>query len=423
MALRMMTFLLLCCSGMTSMALPGEGGRLLPGDLVYKGAFRLPASGSEEYAWKWSGQALAFRLQGTRTREAGHLPGSLFGSGHNWHQWVSEVTIPEPILSEGKALTDLPVARTLRPFRDLMGDLYAARDMEQPRMGLVVHPASDPDSPWLLFSRAPHLLEKEGNPCFGMIQMDTDATRSIGLYAVGKFGEYQTVDYLVTPPPIWAEHHTPGKTVLCGRFRDGGQASQGPTLIAFAPPDLDTPPTPGTRLEATALLRYSNVMDDDPSHTLLDYRHSDDWAGAAWLESHGRATVLIIGTKGIGRTWYGFANGVVWPDNPPYPDVPAYPHDQRGWWSESFRPRMLFFDPAELARVAAGEMAPHIPQPYAILDFEDKLFRPISDRGREMRYIGACADDPQTATLYVMELLVDEDRPIIHVWQVRGSAR
>lgn len=108
-------------------------GRLTPGDLVYKGAFRLP-DGPDEYGWAWSGQAMAYRSTGDpRGADDGH-PGSLFGTGHNWHQWVSEISIPKPVVSPTKDLKSLPTARTLQEFANIRGDLFKGQ-MEQSRGG------------------------------------------------------------------------------------------------------------------------------------------------------------------------------------------------------------------------------------------------------------------------------------------------
>jgi hypothetical protein len=48
--------------------------------------------------------------------------------------------------------------------------------------------------------------------------------------------------------------------------------------------------------------------------------------------------VILVGTKAVGESWYGFSNGVVHPisgdPDETYPEVPDWPHDDRGWWSE-----------------------------------------------------------------------------------------
>ena len=83
-----------------------------PGDLAYVGAFRLP-DGPEEIGWAWSGAALTYSPGGDPDGPEDGYPGSLFGTGHNWNQWVSEVSVPVPVNSPTKNLDDLPTAATL----------------------------------------------------------------------------------------------------------------------------------------------------------------------------------------------------------------------------------------------------------------------------------------------------------------------
>jgi len=96
----------------------------------------------------------------------------------------------------------------------------------------------------------------------------------------------------------------------------------------------------------------------------------------------------------------------------------------RGWWSSAFAAQILFYDPADLAAVAAGEIAPHAPQPYARLGIDDRLlFNPAGiepetlGTGVQRRYrIGAVAYDPRGARLFVLELFADRDKPVVLVW-------
>ena len=109
-----------------------------------------------------------------------------------------------------------------------------------------------------------------------------------------------------------------------------------PTLVAFGPWNEGNPPKPNAQLKGVVLLKYSDITAEQ-QHKMKDYQHSDDWSGAAWLKSGNRSAVVFVGTKGQGKCWYGFANGVVWPEGGPYPPVPPYPNDQRGWWVNKLR--------------------------------------------------------------------------------------
>ena len=102
---------------------PSPSTRLQPRDLVYLGAFRLP-EGSNGCDWSWSGEALAYFPGGDPAGSDDGCPGSLLGTGHNWLQWLSEISIPAPRLSTGKQLAELPTASTLQPFADIRAALF-----------------------------------------------------------------------------------------------------------------------------------------------------------------------------------------------------------------------------------------------------------------------------------------------------------
>ena len=365
-------------------------GCISPDDLEYQGAFRLP-DGPEEYGWSWCGQALAFCPAGDPKGPADGYTGSLFGTGHNWHTWVSEISIPKPVISKSKNPTDLNTAGTLQKFADIRGNLYEGRDLEQPRVGLAYLPAQGKqDSGKLYFCWAAHMGQENRTPAHGWCETNLAVPNSVGLWNIAGLSQYVTCDYITPIPEAWAQANTPGMRLVTGRMRDGGQVSQGPTLVAYGPWNQGNPPKPGAELPGKVLLKYSAIT-DEVQHNMNDYQHSDDWSGAAWLTAGDRAAVVFVGTKGQGKCWYGFANGVVWPENGPYPPVPPYPNDQRGWWSTKFVPQILFYNPADLADVAKGKIKPDQPQPYAVMDISKVMFK---DRPREMHRLGAAAFDP-----------------------------
>ena len=81
------------------------------------------------------------------------------------------------------------------------------------------------------------------------------------------------------------------------------------------------------------------------------------------------------------------------------------------------RTEFLFYDPADLAEVAAGRQEPFWPQPYAELRVDERLFGAYGVHQKQR--LGAAAWDAARRLLYVIEPLVDDEKSIIHVWQVR----
>jgi hypothetical protein len=389
---------------------PSPTARIQPGDLVYRGAFRLPDE-PEEVGWGWSGQALAYCPDGDPDGPDDGTPGSLFGTGHNWHQQVSEITIPGPVVSRTKNVRELKTARTLQKFRDIRGNRFG--DLEQARAGLAYLPKQGKQKTGkLYFCWGPHMHEAQAVPSHGWCERNLSAPRQAGPWCIGKRNTYTTTDYIFTIPKAWADRHTPGLRLATGRFRDGGQGGQGPTLYAYGPWNHGNPPARGTRLRNVQLLQYATVYTQD-RHVLNDYHHADEWSGGAWLTAGNRGAVIFVGTKGRGKCWYGFANGVVWPERGPFPPVPAAPNDQRGWWSTRFEGLILFYDPADLAAVAAGRMKAHAPQPYATLAIDEFLFAVRSPR--QVHHVGAATFDRARGLLYVIEPRADGDKSIIHV--------
>jgi hypothetical protein len=394
---------------------PRDAARLVqPADLVYRGAFRLP-EGSGGSDWAWSGDGLAYYPDGDPKGPADGHPGSLFGIGHDHQHFVSEISIPAPAVSASKTPADLPTAATLQPFADLRAGLF--QDYEIYRSGLEYLPAQGKQASGKLhLSFGQHMQEGFAGASHLWADLDLAHPRVAGPWKIGDFPNYCTTDYIFAIPPDWAAAHAPGRLLATGRFRDGGQGSMGPTILAYGPWNEGNPPAAGARLQATTLLLYSAVT-DDPAHTLRDYHHADEWEGAAWLTAGPKAAVVFLGTKGLGHCWYGFADGTVWPDEEPFPPIPPPPNDDRGWWSTRFEARMMFYDPDDLAAVAHGKMKPWEPQPYATLPIDDRLF--VQGRPQRKHRVRAAAFDRARGHLYVFEPFADEDqKSLIHVWTV-----
>jgi len=380
--------------------------RLMPADLEYRGAFRLPGPGGED-GWAWGGNALAYYPEGDPSGPADGHPGSLFGTGHNWYQHVSEISIPVPVISPGKNLAELNTAVQLQPFTDIRALLFG--DFELPQCGLeVLPPLGAQSSPKLYFGWTQH-MEFSLVATHGWCELNLDDPRPAGPWYIGAYDNYSTTDYLFSVPEAWAGLIAGGRRLATGRFRDGGQGGQGPGIYLIAPWQAGNPPEPEAVLEALPLLQYATAY-EDPEGTgprMDRYHHSDEWAGAAWLSAGGKEAVIFSGTKGRGECWYGDPNG------------PCLDCENRGWWSTYFDGEIIFYDPADLAAVARGEMEPYEPQPYAVMNVDHLLYHVTGVQ--QKTHLAAAAADQEGGFLYVFEPLVDDDKPIVHVWKVTGG--
>jgi len=384
-----------------------------PAELIYLGAFRLP-DGPPEIGWEWSGEALTYYPGGDPGGPADGFPGSLFGTGHNWNTYVSEISIPAPVISQTKNVKDLKTAKTLQAFRNIRGGLYGY--LEIPRVALeYLPPRGGQTAGKLYFAWAQHMGEGETKPTHGWADLNLAAPHTAGAWRIRNYWNYVTGDYLFAIPGAWANLFFPGRTLATGRYRDGGQGARGPSLFAISPWAAGNPPAAGTTLPATPLLLYGNVYTAG-SPRMTGYSHSDEWTGGAWLTAPGVSAVIFVGTKGLGNTWYGCPDGTVWPDEPPYPPDCS----DRGWWSDRFEGQILFYNPVALVNVALGKMKTWRPQPYAIAKVDKFLFNIRSTQQKS--HLGAMAYDRTRGFIYIMEPLADGDKPLIHVWKIKSPA-
>lgn len=149
------------CMGLAALR-AGEGQipptqRLRPSDLTYRGAFRLPA-GSGGSSWEYSGDAMAYYPHGDPDGADDGYPGSIFGVGHDWQKYVSEISIPVPVISGNRNVTELNTATTLQEFRNVragVGSLHVLQEM--PRVGMeYLPPQGDQTSGKLYLSWGAH---------------------------------------------------------------------------------------------------------------------------------------------------------------------------------------------------------------------------------------------------------------------------
>ena len=404
-------------------SIPSPSGEvLMPEDLEYIGAFRLPeASGGSN--WEYSGQGLTYHPGGDPDGPDDGFPGSLFGFGHDQHVQVSEINIPAPVIS--KNLDDLNTAVTLQPFADISGGLFNPEEMDLPVADLAYLPSQVMGEPGQLhFTFGQHFQDFE--PSHGWASLDLSNPSPVGPWVFDGYTNYITNDYLFAIPADWAAAYTPGQLLATGRFREGVWGGYGPTLFAYSPP------TEGdTVMAITPLLLYgiqepglTDIVTNE-SMRMNGYQLADHWLGGAWLSAAGKSAVVFVGTKALDRSWYGFANGVEWDydcaeQNPPTcPDPPEWPYDNRGYWAEDYQAQMIFFDPSDLGAVARGEMQTWEPQPYATLVLDDYLFDPELNHAEYKRdLVAAAAFDREHGLLFVIERLADEYKSIIHVWRI-----
>ena len=427
----------------------GDARLLGPEDFEYVGAFRLPEGTARPTTFEYGGNAMTFRPS---------TPGSLYVMGHDRLPYgelpdggqVAEISIPAPVVS--KDLADLPRASFLQPFANVTGGLFEGLD-EIPRAGIAYLDAPE-TGPKVHLTWGAHFQEDAQHrlPSQAWFGTDLGEPAITGAWQIGQRSLYGVNGYLFALPRAWADEHTGGRPLASGRYRDGGWGGKGPALYAYAPwADSDGTPEPaGATLSEAPLLEYGSSLEDESVgvRSMVGYQHADEWEGGGFLTAGTRSAVMFAGTKGVGdRFWYGFlhpdgqepcvevglvdqfttcwnADGTLCAEEDLQGCEP--PASYRGWWSSAYAARLILYDPADLAQVAAGTKAAWEPQPYAHLDIDEHLLLPSVDgealmlgSGLQRRYrIGAVAFDSATSRLFVLELFADAAAPVVHVFQL-----
>lgn len=436
-------------------AMVPTGDLVRPEDFSYLGAFRLPDAEGRPRTFEYGGAAMAFRPDGDPSGPADGFPGSLFLAGHDRLPYgelpdgnqLAEVSIPAPVNSRDPAA--LPQASFLQPFTDVARGAFQGLD-ELPRLALLYLDRPE-TGPKLHLAWGQHFQLEPPQPSHSWLNPNLAGAELQSPWFVGDHSLYSVNGYLLEIPSPWTEA-VGGMPIATGRFRDGGWSGMGPSLFAYLPWQADgSPPAAGAHAESRTLLQYaSSDQIPDIEHALSGYQHPDEWEGAVWLTTpDGRSAVLFAGTKAIGaKYWYGFRH----PDGPdrvcveteligqfpvcrmadgtlcPESDLAPCPghSDYRGWWSTAFEGQFILYDPADLIRVAHGELESWEPQPYAVLGLDESLLHnpagveiDMIGEGRQRRYqVGEAAFDRAHGLLYVLEWFADGAKPVVHVWRV-----
>jgi hypothetical protein len=435
-------------------ASPALSNLIQPADFIYRGVFRLPGGDDPPKTFAYGGNAMTFNPEGDSGK------GSLFIIGHDRQPWgglpdggqVAEVSIPTPVHS--KDLNALNTARFIQNFSNIASGYFT--DLEElPRIGMAYH-KNAVTGPKIHLSWGQHHKPDTPNPTYAWFNPTLSTPDLRGLWYIGNQDWYSINGYIFEIPVPWADTHVNGKYLATGRAMDGGWGGMGPSLFAYCPWKPDgSPRASNKRLSETTLLLYEDTQDNANiiRNAVEGHQHPDEWDGGAWLTTaSGKSAVIFVSNKGTGaKYWYGYRN----PEGPAFPCVDTQAASEftacrmadgtpcpsedlieceghtsaKGWWCAKFTARIVLYDPADLAKVAAGTMDTWEPQPYAYLDIGDHLFYNPSKVDLEMlgegiqrRFLfGDIAYDRENGRLYMLELFADEAKPLVHVWQIARS--
>lgn len=398
---------LACTMGLISNALATEATRINPADLQYLGAFRVPFDTSNGTSWNYGGGGMSFNPTGDPGGPADGFPGSLFGIGKMAQGNVSEYAIPAPVMSD--KLPDLPIAKTLQPFKEITGGQVVGT-LTTYKMGDVQLLKQSGNMPtdklfWVLYE---FYTPEYKLPGFGWSNIDISTPFPEGLMRVGNDVASATSRYIFEIPQNWADQYTAGRNVMVGRSRGQMNGSWGPAFFAINPQQYPTI-TDEMSTESIPLLRYSA---ENPFPSPGWSHDSDDWNDGAWLSINGKSSVILAGSKGIrtddnGLLYYGL----------PGPDGCG----DKGYHAEPNYAAILFYDPDDLALVALGKIAPNEVKHYALLNIEKYMYKGFTCR---KTILGGVGYDEVNKLLYIEERFAGNGlsnfsaTPVIHVWRL-----
>jgi hypothetical protein len=376
---------------------PASGGLVQSSNLVYQGAFRVPAitvAGNPYAEFDYGGTAPAFNP----------AHNSLFLVSHVYTQMTAELGIPSS-LGTGP-VSSLPQATALHTFVDaLAGKLHSVAPDPNTTVYIggqyVYAPGQMVVSAYTYYA---------GSPTASHFSRSTDlnSAAAAGPFnisaGIGPWAVSFVSGYMGGIPAAWQA--ALGGPALTGDCCLGvvSRTSYGPAAFAFDPANL-------TPTAAQPLVYYDGG--GDPTHATLGnwvnsgpanplYNSSSVVTGVVFPE--GSSSVLFFGTQGLGPACYGIGGVDCVDPEGSAKGVHGYPYVYYVW----------AYDAHDLAAVHAGTKQPWEVKPYAVWS----LNLPYAPNGQG-HHMGGAAYDPATGRIFISQQFADGDLPVIHVFKVQ----
>jgi hypothetical protein len=354
-------------------------------DLIYLGAFRLPGGQIGESSFEYGGTALAFNP----------ARNSLFLAGHDHHQALAEVAIPE--IRTGP-IPELATAKVLQPFVDVRGRIPELTLEGNVKVGgLLVQGERLVGTLYEYYDGDANAVRSH----FRLSSLELATAEVSGLFQVGDAGGGFVGGYMAPVPARWQAElgcsHLTGQAALA----IVGRTSCGPCAMGFEPAELGVNP-----VKTVPYVYYPlkhPLAAEDTQNPL--FNTTTEIRGVVFPEQS--SSVLFFGSHGVGPYWYGEPNHGGKAD--PY-------RDGKGPHAPPYVYQVWAYDVLELLAVKEERKSPWEVRPYEAWTFH----LPYRE---ESGHLGGAAYDAKTARIYVSQQNVDQARPVIHVFQVQASAR
>jgi hypothetical protein len=382
-------------------------------DFSYLGAFRLPKETNGGSRFWYGGGAMALNPHGDPNGANDGFPGSLYIVGHEKDQQVAEVNIPIPKDQRGRTLSNLATSNFLHGFVDITqgkGRTFdAGNGWRLDGLAYLNAQGSQTSGKIYWTARTYYNVDTSNDLSHGMSDANLSSLNAQGLWRLGDFTGMMTGGYIFPVPTYFADSYLGGKRLISGLFTQQGVSatSQGPAMFAYAPWQSNILVN-GTKLGTQALLYYPykpifRGPYNDPVSNFPDHQVPDHWEAAAFLSTSQKHAVVVVGRRAMGETFYGDGRAT---DCDPY----------KGYHGEPYEPRIVFYNPDDLAEAAQGKKDPTTIVPY--FEWNPSEFINATCEGE----LTGSVYDEQNRLLYVLHTNADridgEPTPLVYVFRV-----
>ena len=407
-------------------------------DFKFLGAFRLPrdyADNTSNFNYAFLG--LTHAPGGNPNRDvANELPGSLYAVGNQQWPQLSQIDIPYPVKSNDP--NQLPRATFVRPWSsEIWPQVYVDANGDPswlppggsalPGVGIGYHPGVNGVGEGIYYGIYNWYLtgSKRTHGWVDLSLQDSLGAWRIHDTVIDKDLRPSLTDrFVFAVPQNWADTYTGGKSLIVGQGYQsgGGVPSRGTALYAIAPWQDGALPGDSAAIDVLPLIKYCEC--EDPAYWMTNWDLSMGFSGAVWVEAGNKAAVAVAVSRPMGDTWYGnFDGSVTFTSDLDWPPVENTSDSHRGPHATEREISLLFYNTADLAAVATGEMPLSQPQPYMALDLKHLLLTGPDEREPNL---GAIAFDQANGFLYLIQSNADTSdgdqnwarRSAVYVWKV-----
>ncbi len=371
---------------------PSNNNLLYKADIKYVGAFKVPEFTFREPRFSWGGTAPAFNPN----NPSDLTDDTLFLVGHAHHQETAEITIPTLVNSSN--VNDLNVAVLVQAFADVSDGLLEQNLPTRTGVrigGMLV------DGNNLIWSGY-KFYDASGSAKYshGLSGLDLSIPNDArGMYRLTDPNPGYTGGYMTHIPKEW-------QSALGGRVLTGlagvsivSRTSAGPSAFVFNPEDLgNKSPVPATGLVYYPLDKpLGGGMRTENKYFNLN----SGVRGVVFPE--GSNSILFFGSHATGGVCYGTAKEC----------------GSTGY--KGFHPlngerilQVWAYDVKDFIEVKNKNKKPWELMPYAVWNMN---FPIVNQRSG----IAGVTYDPITSRIFIVQPRADNNRPIIHVYEVQAS--